>query len=66
MATMQSIKERFGGYICRHCINEVYGMQLRPADCLYDLYPRECARCGKMHNIVRKVRLGKRILLSIK
>lgn len=66
MATMRSIRRRYGGFICRRCLNKAYHMHLKPSDCDYDYYPHECRRCGETQNIVIRVRLRKRLLLLLK
>lgn len=67
MATMRSIKKRFGGEICRRCLNEVYGLNLSPNDCLYTSYsPAVCPCCGEVNNIVNRVRKVQRLVLLFK
>ncbi|MBR6400701.1 MAG: hypothetical protein IKS17_05705 [Firmicutes bacterium] len=52
------------GFICRNCINRLYGARLERTDCIYDEpYPRKCARCGEMRNIVTGLTLGGKIKL---
>ena len=67
MANMEAIKKRFGGHICRRCLNEVYGLSLQPEDCRYENFcPSVCPRCGEVQNIVSRVSLPQRILLYFK
>ena len=52
MTTVKKIRNRFGNYICRGCINEVYHANLFPRECEYEMYPDMCPRCKQMKNIV--------------
>ena len=52
MTTIKKIRNRFGNYICRGCINEVYHTELSPKECEYQMYPDLCPRCKAMKNIV--------------
>lgn len=65
MVTIHKIQTRFGGNICRSCLNETYRANLERADCQYDYpFPTRCACCKEMKNIVTDLRLsGKRKLL---
>ena len=66
MASMRSIYSRFGAAICRRCINEQYGVDLKPKDCRYvGAYPDVCACCGKVRNLVGDVNLGGSLKLSV-
>ena len=66
MTTMQTVRNKFGGNICRRCFNKAYGLKLRSTDCLYDNFPSICPRCGTRQNIVIRLRLQKRLLLLLK
>ena len=62
MATMQMVRKRFGGNICRRCLNRKYGLRLRPEDCRYDSYcPSVCPCCGTVQNIVTRLRFFKNL-----
>ena len=66
MLSTKRISRRFGGEICRSCINEQYSVRLKPSDCLY-MYPYryQCACCGTVQNIVTGFRLtGKLKMLT--
>lgn len=53
MVTIRKINKKYGGNICRRCINETYKIHLNHSDCLYgDPYPAQCPRCKDMRNIV--------------
>lgn len=66
MITTKKIEKRFGGYICRRCINEVYKVNLTRHDCVYKSFD-VCPRCGVEHNIVHDFRSsGRRIMKKAK
>ena len=52
----QRLKEEAFRALCRRCVNEAYGLTLRPEDCCYMPYPELCARCGQPRNIVEDIR----------
>ncbi len=59
MVTMKKIHKRFGGNICRQCINVTYDTHLKHFDCLYGTpYPGNCPSCGEMKNIVTGLRFS--------
>ena len=62
MATLKSIRRRFGDNICRHCINDIYGTAIPRSDCVYG-YKADCPHCGEYQNIVVKLRLSARLKL---
>ena len=67
MASFYRIRSRFGGEICRRCINAAYRAHLTPQDCRYGYpYPSRCFRCGEVHNIVTGLRLSGRLKLLFK
>ena len=51
MLTTKRIVSKYGGNICRHCINAQYHIHLYPADCVYEDH-RKCPRCREVKNIV--------------
>ena len=51
MLSTNRIKRRFGGEICRDCINMTYGSRLNPDDCRYG-YVYTCPCCGEIRSIV--------------
>ena len=51
MLSVKRIKRRFGGDICRDCINRTYRARLDPEDCVYG-YLYTCPSCGEVRNIV--------------
>ena len=58
----KKIAARFGGPICRRCINAQYGVSLKPFDCKYPYpYKDTCPRCGEMQNIVDGFRISGKI-----
>ena len=66
MITTKKIEKRFGGYICRRCINEVYKVNLTRHDCIYKSFDI-CPRCGMEQNIVHDFRSsGVRIMKKAK
>lgn len=46
--------------LCRNCINQKYGLQLRRQDCRYWMYPAYCACCEQPQNIVVDIALFSR------
>ena len=67
MITINRIRKRYNGYICRRCINEVYDLKLVPIDCEYGFpYPYMCPRCEQMRNIVTGFKVKSRIQLMMK
>ena len=59
MVTKRKIKKRFGGSICRQCINKTYRVHLLHTDLKYELiYPVQCPACGEMKNIPAGFRFG--------
>ena len=64
MINTKKIAERYGGNICRRCINEDYRVHLTPDDCMYSKKKQECPRCGWLSNIVNGFTFsGKRKML---
>ena len=65
MDRIREIIGRYGGLVCRRCINDLYGANLTQRDCVYDgPYERQCKCCGKMRHIVWDLKAsGKRKLL---
>ena len=47
---------------CRSCLNQEYGLNLKPKDCLYEDYPYVCQYCGEVKNIVNDIRFRKKML----
>lgn len=47
---------------CRVCLNQKYGLSLKPKDCQYEGYPHVCHSCGEVKNIVSGIRFRKRLL----
>ena len=59
MVTIKKIQKRFGGNVCRQCINETYDLHLLHTDCRYDHpYPSLCPNCRQMKNIVTGLQLS--------
>ena len=54
------------GRACRSCLNEKFGVDLKPRDCSYSIYPGQCRICGEMKNIVQEIKWRKRIFLRFK
>ncbi|MBQ1504445.1 MAG: hypothetical protein IIZ49_03545 [Oscillospiraceae bacterium] len=67
MIGQNAIRSRFGGPICRRCINETYRANLTPADCRYP-YPfkNRCPCCGEQRNIVGSFRLSGQMKMLFK
>lgn len=64
MAGLDSIREKYGSNICRKCINQEYGTDLRPFDCEYaNPFPSLCVCCGEPKNIVTGLKLTGRLKL---
>ena len=59
MFGMDIIRHKYGGLLCRRCINEIYGASLKASDCHYP-YPFKyrCPRCGEQRNIVGSFRFS--------
>ena len=51
MLTAEKIKKQKGDYICRRCINRIYGTNLEREDCKYG-YFAVCRGCNNDANIV--------------
>lgn len=66
MVTISKIISKFGGNICRRCINETFNSTLLSEDCLYEMYPSKCSCCGEMRNIVSGFRSSGKIKLLFK
>ena len=61
MLTIHKIHKKYGGNVCRQCINKAFGIHLNHTDCKYDLlYPGKCPGCGEMKNIVTGLRMSGR------
>ncbi len=59
MVTIKKIKKRFGGCVCRQCINKTYKLHLIHQNCIYGLmYPAQCPNCMEMKNIVTGLKLS--------
>jgi len=54
MTDVRKIRARFGGSICRRCINRAYHVNLQPSECRYS-YPQRCPVCGQERNLVLDV-----------
>ena len=53
MIAIQEIRRKYGGLICRRCINAAYGVRLMPSDCLYESEtPSYCVCCDGTHHLV--------------
>ena len=50
--TFESIQNAYGPVICRRCINDIYRVNLKPADCFYAAERSICPICRENHNIV--------------
>ena len=48
------------GKLCRECINQKYGLQLRRRDCQYWMAVSYCECCGQPKNIVMNIALFSR------
>ncbi len=60
MVTIKTIRKKFGGNVCRQCINKEYGVHLLHTDCKYDMmmYPMLCPSCNEMKNIVSGLQIS--------
>ena len=64
MAMHRRIQDKNGRYICRSCINRLYGVRLKTSDCRSWLpYPQQCPCCGERRSIVIDLRLSGRLKL---
>ena len=67
VVTENTIRVKFGGNICRRCINEEFGANLQQADCEYKIpFPQICPRCRNVANIVTGFRMTGRLKLLAK
>ena len=67
MVTIGKIISKFGGNICRQCINKKYNIHLIHKDCRYDIiYPSLCPKCNEMKNIVTGFQLSGYLKLLFK
>jgi len=48
---------------CRSCLNRKYGLKLQPKDCIYEHYPYVCPKCGEVKNIVKNIKLLRRLFV---
>ena len=51
----QKLKKEAFHSMCRQCINEQYGLQLKTRDCYYLPYQKLCSCCGNIKNIVADI-----------
>ena len=51
----QKLKKEAFHSMCRQCINEQYGLQLKTRDCYYLPYQELCSYCGNIKNIVADI-----------
>ena len=51
----QKLKKEAFHSMCRQCINEQYGLQLKTRDCYYLPYQELCSCCGNIKNIVADI-----------
>lgn len=65
MSVYKDLKIREFGRGCRHCINENYGLSLKPDHCVYLPYPAVCHRCSELRNIVIDIRPKTRLFLGL-
>ena len=66
MTTITKIRNEYGNYVCRGCINEEYHVHLSPKECEYEMYPGLCPRCKQMKNIVCGLRINGKIKLIMR
>ena len=67
MASIQTVYDEFGGFVCRRCINKRYKVKLVPRDCAYDgPYVQQCPNCKEEHHIVNGFSLTGKIKLMLK
>ena len=52
--------------LCRSCLNRKYRIALEREDCVYEIYPHRCMRCGKVRSIVVDLRLKAKIRLMFR
>lgn len=59
MLSMHDVYRRYGGPVCRACLNEMTGVHLKRKNCVYLRYPEICPRCH-VHdkNLVGKLKLS--------
>lgn len=51
MLTPERIRKQYGDYLCRRCINRLYGLNLEKEDCRYGYYYK-CRQCQQERHIV--------------
>ena len=67
MVSTSQIRRKFGGLICRRCINAAYGVHLQSADCIYESEtPSYCPNCDGTHHLVSGFRPSGQIKLLFK
>ena len=66
MASIEQVKQHFNGSVCRRCINNAYKVNLTRGDCHYYYYPRNCACCKEMKNIVSGFTISGRVKMIFK
>ena len=67
MAAIKDIKKKFGGLICRSCINKEYNVNLNRSDCIYGIpFPDICRCCEEHKNIVTDFTFGGKLKMLFK
>lgn len=56
MARFAKLRRKKGPNICRRCVNQSCHFSLRPANCVYYIYPAECSRFKEKQHIIIKLR----------
>ena len=51
MRNLKPVRDRFGDYICRRCLNRRYNVNLQPKDCR-EFYSGICPRCKEYHRLI--------------
>ncbi len=58
MLTTGKIRKKYGGNVCRSCVNEILNIHLHPYECRYEKGRADCPGCGESgKHIVKGFRL---------
>ena len=51
--------------LCRDCLNQVFGLNVTPQDCLYDRKMDYCTKCNDFRHIVVALRFRSRLRIYL-
>ena len=67
MVTISQVRRKFGGLVCRRCVNAAFNARLLSSDCLYESGEASyCPGCDGTHHIVSGFRLSGKLKLLFK